>query len=207
MKLYAWGTPNGRKPLIMLEELGVDYQLIPVPLDGAQHTPEFRAINPNGKIPALVDPGADEGRDLAIFESGAILIYLAEKYFKFLPASGAARAHTLQWLMFQMAGVGPMFGQYYHFVNSAKEPIPYAIDRYRKEVARLFGVMDQHLSASEFLAGDYSIADMATWPWVHDPESFEVNLDEIPNVKRWIETIGERPAVRKAVSISFSKDH
>ncbi len=203
MKLYAWGTPNGRKPLIMLEELGVDYELIQVPLSGDQHKPEFLALNPNGKIPVLVDPGADNGRDLVLFESGAILIYLAEKHGKFLPPSGAARAATLQWLMFQMAGVGPMFGQFFHFTYSAAEKIPYAIGRYEQEVRRLYGVLEDRLGEAPYLAGEYSIADMATWPWACNPANFGLSLDRMPNVKRWVEAIGARPAAQKAAQIQF----
>jgi GST-like protein len=191
--LYTWTTPNGYKPIFMLEELGLDYQLNWVSLDGDQHKPDFLRISPNGKIPAIVDRETDN----AIFESGAILIYLAEKTGRFLPGEEPARSHTLSWVMFQMASVGPMFGQYYHFKHSAPETLPYAVTRYQKEAERLYGVMERRLAEAEFLAGEFSIADMLTYPWVNQPQGFEVDPEAHPNVMRWIRTIAARPAIQR----------
>ncbi len=200
--LYSWATPNGRKVSIMLEETGLPYTVHPIDISkGDQFTESFVAINPNSKIPAIVDQDGPGG-PFALFESGAILIYLAEKTGKFLPADARGRAVTLQWLMFQMGGVGPMFGQTHHFRRFAPEPVPYAIDRYTKETRRLYGVLDQHLSQNEFLAGDYSIADMATFPWCQRHEWQGVDLaGEFPHVKRWYDTIDARPAVRKGMAV------
>lgn len=199
LDIYLWTTPNGRKPLILLEELDADYQCKWIPLDGSQHEADFLAINPNGKIPALVDH--DEKPVATIIESGAILIYLAEKYGRFLPDSGAARGEVLGWLMWQMGGIGPMFGQYYHFKHAAPDPIPYALTRYKDEVRRLYQVMDKRLAEQRFLGGDaYTIADMATFPWVYMPDQFELSLDDFPHVRRWVMAIMERPAVNRAMA-------
>ena len=199
IELYTWTTPNGYKPLIMLEETGLRYEIRPVDIGaGDQHKPEFTRINPNGKIPALVDRSATPEPEL-VFESGAILIYLAEKTGKLLPASGPARSQTLAWLMFQMGGVGPMLGQLGHFKVAAPEKIPYAIERYQKEVERIYKVLDGRLGEASYLAGDYSIADIATYPWiVSASERLGVSPDAFPNVARWVSAIRERPAVTRA---------
>ena len=200
--LYTWTTPNGRKVSIMLEEVGLPYTVHPVDIGkGAQFAPSFLAINPNGKIPAIVDT---EGPDtpFPLFESGAILVYLAEKTGRFLPRTGAGRHTTMQWLMFQMGGVGPMFGQAHHFIRFAKEKVPYAIDRYRTETRRLYGVMDKRLGENAYLAGgDYTIADIATFPWVARHDYHEVALAEFPNVERWFKAIGARPAVIRGMAV------
>jgi GST-like protein len=203
IELYTWGTPNGRKVSVMLEECGLAYHVHPIDIGrGDQFKPEFVALNPNSKIPAIVDPEGPEGRPLALFESGAILIYLAEKTGRFLPAAPAARYVALQWLMFQMGGVGPIFGQVHHFLRAAKEQVPYAIDRYVREKDRLYGVLDQRLGEARFLAGeDYTIADIATYPWVARHEWHKTDLGRFPNVQRWFETIGARPAVRRGMAV------
>ena len=201
--LYSWTTPNGRKVHIMLEETGLAHRDHPIDIrKGDQFTPEFLKVSPNNKIPAIVDQDGPGGKPLALFESGAILIYLAEKTGKFLPTDPVGRAVTLQWLMFQMGGVGPMFGQANHFMQYAKEKIPYAIDRYGKEVKRLYCVMDKRLGESEYIAGkDYTIADMAIWPWCLNPDRRGVDPDEFPNVKRWFAAIEARPGVRKGMAV------
>ncbi|MCX7355524.1 MAG: glutathione S-transferase N-terminal domain-containing protein, partial [Alphaproteobacteria bacterium] len=164
--LYTWGTPNGRKASIALEELALPYKTHPIDIGkGDQVKPDYLAINPNGKIPAIVDPDGPDGKPMAVFESGAILIYLAEKAGKLLPKDARGRSVAIQWLMFQMGGVGPMFGQAHHFRRFAPEKIPYAVDRYTNETKRLYDVLDRRLKDVEFLAGDYSIADIATYPW------------------------------------------
>ena len=192
--LYTAATPNGWKVSIMLEEVGLPYELKPIRLDKLEQREEwFLAINPNGRIPAIVD--RDDG-GLAIFESGAILIYLAEKTGLLLPAETRARANVLQWLMFQMAGVGPMQGQANVFFRYAPEKIPFAIDRYQHETKRLYTVLDRRLADREYLAGDYSIADIATWPWVSIHGWAGVAVDDLPNLQRWIDTVGKRPAVQ-----------
>lgn len=196
--LYTFKTPNGRKASIMLEEVGLPYTPHSIDITkNEQFTPEFIAINPNSKIPALVDHNAN----ITIFESGAILIYLAEKTQKFLPTDAQKRYQVLQWLMFQMGSVGPMFGQLNHFKRFAPESIPYAIERYHKETLRLYGVVDQQLSHNEYIAGDYSIADMALYPWVAIYELQGLNLDAYDHVKRWLATVGQRPAVQKGMAI------
>jgi GSH-dependent disulfide-bond oxidoreductase len=199
---YTWTTPNGRKVSIMLEETGLPYRVHAIDISkGDQFKPEFVAINPNSKIPAIVDPDGPDGRPISIFESGAILIWLAEKTGQFLAADQRRRSEALQWLMFQMGGVGPMFGQAHHFRKFAPEPVPYAIERYTKEAQRLYGVLDRRLAEAPYLAGDYSIADMATYPWVARHEWQGVSLDEHPNVKRWFEAIGARPAVQRGMAV------
>lgn len=201
--LYTWTTPNGRKVSIMLEELGLAYTAHRIDIGkGDQFKPEFLAINPNSKIPAIVDSDGPDGKPLALFESGAILIYLAEKHGKFLPAQGRERYLVMQWLMFQMGGVGPMFGQTHHFFRAAPEQVPYAMERYHKETKRLYGVMDKELAQRSYLAGnDYTIADIATYPWVARFEWHKVDLNEFSNVKRWFDTIGARPAVPRGMAV------
>ena len=196
--LHYWPTPNGWKVSIMLEECGLAYKVFPVNIrEGEQFKPEFLKLSPNNRMPAIVDH--DTGA--RIFESGAILIYLAEKTGKFLPISGLPRYEVMQWLMWQMGGVGPMSGQANHFRNYAKDKIPYAIDRYTDEVNRLYGVLDKRLSDREFMAGDYSIADMATYPWIIGHDNFGQRLDDFPNMKRWFETIRARPAVERGYAV------
>jgi GST-like protein len=196
--LYTFTTPNGRKVSIMLEEVALPYQVHVIDITkGDQFTPEFVAINPNSKIPAIVDRDAG----MTVFESGAILIYLAEKAGKLLPAEQKRRFQVLEWLMFQMASVGPMFGQLNHFKRFAPEQIPYAIDRYEKETLRLYGVLDRQLADKEFICTDYSIADIATFPWVASYEFQGLTLDEHPHLKRWFEAIGQRPAVQRGMAV------
>jgi GST-like protein len=203
---YTWTTPNGRKVSIMLEETGLPYEVHPVDLGkNEQFAPEFLKVSPNNRIPAIVDRDADGG-PVSVFESGAILIYLAEKTGKFLAPKGEQRAKALEWLMWQMGGVGPMLGQASHFSNSAPEKIPYAIDRYITEAARLIKVLDTRLGDAAFMGGDYSIADMATYPWIKiafpliaqaKPEI----VGEGANVKRWLDAVGARPAVQRGMAV------
>ncbi len=201
--LYTWSTSNGRKASIVLEELGADYTVHPIHIGkGDQFTPEFLAINPNGKIPAIVDSDGPGGAPITVFESGAILIYLAEKFGRFLPAEPVARMEVIQWLMFQMGGIGPIFGQVHHFLRAAKEKVPYGIERYGTEARRLYGVLDRRLDGRDHLAGDgYSIADIATYPWVLRHEWQQIDLADYPNVKRWFDAIGSRPAVQRGIQI------
>ena len=201
--LYTWSTSNGRKASIVLEELGADYTVHPIHIGkGDQFTPEFLAINPNGKIPAIVDSDGPGGAPITVFESGAILIYLAEKFGRFLPAEPVARMEVIQWLMFQMGGIGPIFGQVHHFLRAAKEKVPYGIERYGTEARRLYGVLDRRLDGRDHLAGDgYSIADIATYPWVLRHEWQQIDLADHPNVKRWFDAIGSRPAVQRGIQI------
>ncbi len=202
--LYAWPTPNGYKISIMLEEVGLPHEVHAVNIGaGDQFKPEFLKISPNNKMPAIVDPQGPDGQPYALFESGAILMYLAEKTGSDLwPQDHPRRYDTIQWLMFQMAGVGPMFGQTHHFRKYAPEPIPYAIDRYTNEAGRLFGVMDRRLSEAEYLAGGfYSIADIATFPWARDIEAKGHSWDSFPNVKRWVDGIAARPAVQRGLEL------
>ena len=201
--LYTWTTPNGRKISIMLEELGLPYEAHPINIGkGEQFAPDFLKISPNNKIPAIVD----REKDLSVFESGAILIYLAEKTGSpLLPTDAGPRAKTLEWLMFQMGGIGPMFGQYYHFTNPAGEEIPYAVKRYGDEAKRLLGVMNKRLAAADYLAGEYSIADIAAYPWVklfsRRFEKLGLQEDDIGNVDKWLARIGERDAVKKGMEV------
>ena len=200
--LYTWGTSNGRKASIMLEECGLPYRVHPIDIGkGDQFKPEFVAINPNSKIPAIVDSEGPDGAPINMFESGAILVYLAGKTGRFLPESVRGRYEALQWLMFQMGGVGPIFGQVHHYLRSAKEPVPYAIERYKKETRRLYGVLDARLAQVPFLAREYSIADIATYPWVARFEWHQVELTDFPNVKRWFDTVGARPAVARGMAV------
>jgi len=200
--LYTWTTPNGRKVSIMLEELALPYRVHAINIGkNDQFKPEYLRINPNGKIPSIVDPEGPEGKPIAMMESGAILIYLADKTGKLLAKSGRERYIALQWLMFQMGGVGPMFGQTHHFLRAAKEPVPYAIERYGKETRRLYGVLNEHLKDRDWLASEYSIADIATYPWVARYDWHKVDLSDFPSVKRWFDAISARPAVQKGMSV------
>jgi GSH-dependent disulfide-bond oxidoreductase len=201
--LYTWATPNGHKASIMLEETGVEYAVHPVDIaNDEQFAPDYEAINPNGKIPAIVDQEGPGGGPFTVFESGAILIYLAEKTGSLLPATPRERSQTLQWLMFQVGGLGPMLGQAQHFRRFAPQPLPYALERYSKEAARLYRVLDKRLGVSEFLAGNgYSIADIACFPWVGRHEWQGVSLADHPNVQRWFAAVGGRPAVRRGMQV------
>jgi GST-like protein len=204
IELFYWTTPNGHKITIFLEESGAPYKIIPVNIaKGEQFTEDFLKIAPNNRIPAIVDTApVDGGAPLSIFESGAILEYLAEKEGKFLPAAPRAKYEVLQWLYWQMAGLGPMAGQNHHFVTYAPEKIPYAMERYIKETNRLYGVLNKRLADREFIAGDYSIADMACYPWIVPYERQQQNLNDFPHLKRWFETIAARPAVVRAYELA-----
>jgi GSH-dependent disulfide-bond oxidoreductase len=200
--LYFWTTPNGYKATIMLAEIGAPYRVVPVDITaGDQFGPDFLKISPNNKIPAIVDHDGPNGEPLPIFESGAILLYLAEKSGQLLPSDPRARMGVLQWLMFQMGGVGPMLGQAHHFRRYAPDQIPYAIERYTKEAARLYGVIDRRLAEAEYLAGDYSIADIATFPWIRPHRWQGQELDAFPNLKRWYDSIKARPAVQEGLAV------
>jgi GST-like protein len=204
IELWSWPTPNGQKVHIGLEELELPYTIVPVAIGkGEQFKPEFLAINPNHRIPAIVDPDGPGGARLTLFESGAILIYLAEKAGRLIPADPVARLTCLQWLMFQMGGIGPMFGQYNHFANYAGEKIPYAIERYHNEANRLVRVLEKRLTAAEYLAGDdYSIADIATFPWIRSAVSRSMlTLDAAPAVARWVAAIEARPGVMRGLAV------
>ena len=202
--LFTAPTPNGWKVSIMLEEIGLAYTVHPIKLqDGQQKEPWYLQINPNGRIPAIIDRDED---DFAVFESGAILIYLAEKTGRLLPTEVKRRSEVLQWLMFQMAGVGPMQGQANIFFRYAPEKIQYAIDRYQNETARLYRILDQRLADRECLAGDYSIADIATWPWVRIHAWAGVETDGMPHLNRWLETMAARPACIKGVQVPSPTD-
>ena len=199
---YTWGTPNGRKVSIMLEECALLYRVKTIDItQGEQLHPDFVAINPNSKITAIVDPDGPDGKPITLFESGAILLYLAAKTGRFLPTSDRGKYEALQWLMFQMGGVGPMFGQTHHFLRFAPAPLPYAIKRYSTETARLYGVLDQRLAEAAYLAGEYSIADMATYPWVARHEWQKIDLADYPSVRRWHAAIGARPAVQRGMAV------
>ncbi len=202
LDLYYWPTPNGWKVSIMLEETETPYNLIPVNImAGDQFQPEFLKINPNNKMPAIVDPNGPDGNPISIFESGAILLYLAEKTSRFIPENPGDRYTVIQWLMFQMGGVGPMLGQAHHFRQYAPEKIPYAIERYTNETSRLYRVLDQQLSQVEYIAGDYSIADMAIYPWIVPYEKQGQNLADFPHLKRWFEIVGRRPGVSRGLAV------
>ncbi|HCN71491.1 MAG TPA: thiol:disulfide oxidoreductase [Pusillimonas sp.] len=199
--LYYWTTPNGHKITLFLEEAGLEYKLTPVNISkGDQFKPEFLKIAPNNRIPAIVDQApADGGEPISIVESGAILQYLAEKTGQFLPSDLRGRVETIQWLHWQMGGLGPMAGQNHHFNQYAPEKIEYAIDRYVRETARLYGVLNKRLADREFVAGnEYTIADMASYPWIVSHPKQQQNLDDFPNLKRWFNNIGERPATQRA---------
>jgi GST-like protein len=204
--LYTDTTPNGYKVSILLEEAGIPYAAHHVDIGaGDQFKPEFLAISPNNKIPAIVDRKGPGGRPYSLFESGAILLYLAEKTGKFIPRDPRGRYDTIQWLMFQMASIGPMLGQCHHFRQYAPEKIPYAIDRYTKEANRLYGVMDKRLGKVEYLAGKYSIADIACWPWLRYPDRQGVDVANYPNLKRWFDAIAARPAVLRGLKVLADK--
>ena len=198
--LYYWTTPNGHKITVFLEEAGLPYRLLPVNIGkGEQFAPEFLKISPNNRIPAIVDQApADGGAPLSLFESGAILQYLAEKTGRFLPADLRGRSEVMQWLFWQMGGLGPMAGQNHHFGQYAPEPIPYAIDRYVQETARLYGVLDRRLADRDYVAGAYSIADMAIYPWIVPWEKQGQHLADFPHLQRWFAAMAARPAVQRA---------
>jgi len=199
--VYFWPTGNGKKITIMLEECGLEYRIVPINIGkGDQHTPEFLAISPNNKMPAIIDHDA-EGGAITMFESGAILIYLAEKAGKLLPTETHERFRVLQWLFWQVGGLGPMAGQAHYFLRYAKAKNEEGMRRFRNEVARLYGVIDVQLGKEEYLAGEYSIADIATWPWVSRHDWQEQDLNDFPNVKRWFDAVGERPAVAKGYKV------
>ena len=205
LDVYSWKTSNGRKVTVMVEELGVPYVLHKIDIGaGDQFTDAYTAINPNQKIPAIVDSEGPDGRPYTVIESGAILMYLAEKHGRFLPTGTAERYEVIQWLMFQMGGVGPMFGQAHHFRMAAKEEVPYGIERYTKETRRLWGVLDRRLEGREYLAGDYSIADIAVFPWTARYEWQGIALDEFPNVARWYRGIEQRPAAARGMEDAFA---
>jgi len=197
--LYYWPTPNGWKVSIALEELGLAYRMIPVNIGrGAQFEPDFLAISPNNRIPAIVDRDPEDGGEpISVFESGAILLYLAEKTGRLIPRDPRGRKQVIEWLMWQMGGLGPMLGQAHHFRAYAPETIPYAIDRYTKEANRLYGVLDKQLEGREYIGGDYSIADIACWPWIVPHERQGQKLEDTPNLHRWFERIKSRPAVQR----------
>lgn len=198
IELYTWSTPNGRKISIALEEMGLPYEVHPVDIGkDEQFKPEFLAISPNNRIPAIVD--RDDGTRM--MESGAILIYLAEKSGKFLSTQKKARFETLEWLMWQMGGIGPMLGQAHHFLKYNRGKAPYAEERYAKEARRLYGVLNKRLDGRAFLVDDYSIADIATWPWISRFEWQDIDLNEFPNVRRWYVDIANRPAVQKGYHV------
>ena len=201
IQLYTWATPNGKKVSVMLEELELPYEVHPINIaKGDQLTPEYLAINPNNKIPAIIDSDGPGGKPLKLFESGAILMYLADKTDRFLPREMAKRYEVIQWLMFQMGGVGPMFGQANYFYR-LEEKVPFAIERYYKEAIRLYKVLEQTLEQRDYLAGEYSIADIATYPWVGRHDGHNVKLEDFPNVKRWFDAISQRPAVKRGMAI------
>lgn len=202
LELHSWTTPNGDKLHIMLEELGLPYRVIPVNLGaGQQNTAEYRAINPNGKIPALIDPEGPDGEKIVVFESGAILVYLAEKTGKFLARDARGRFAALQWLMFQMSAIGPQFGLLFRARNAA-EPVPEQVERFTAEVGRIFGVLEHQLaSGGPFLAGEYSIADIASFPWVRNHKGLGVDINEYPKVRAWLDEIAARPAVQRGMQV------
>jgi GSH-dependent disulfide-bond oxidoreductase len=202
IELYTWSTPNGRKVSIMLEECALPYNVhkINIGTNSEQFAPEYLKINPNGKIPSIVDPDGPEGKPISMMESGAILIYLADKTGRFFPEKN--KYQVLQWLMFQMGGVGPMFGQAHHFMRAKKDEVPYGSERYGNEAKRLYGVMDRQLEENQYLSGrEYTIADVATYPWVARHEWHRVDLGRFPSVKRWYDAVAARPAVIKGMSV------
>ena len=200
--LYSWPTPNGHKVHIMLEECALPYRVHPIDIGaGDQFAKEFLAISPNNKIPAIVDTDGPDGRAISLFESGAILIYLAAKVGRLLPVPLRDRYAALQWVMFQVGHVGPMLGQAHHFRQYAPERIEYAVDRYTREAARLYGVMDRHLADVDYFAGEYSIADIAIYPWTRSYENQGIDLAQFPNVQRWHKLLSDRPAVRRGLEV------
>ncbi|HEY6132365.1 MAG TPA: glutathione binding-like protein [Rubrivivax sp.] len=206
IEVYSWATPNGHKVHIMLEECGLAYRAHAVNIGaGEQFAPEFLAISPNNKIPALTDPDGPDGKPISLFESGAILLYLAGKTGRFLPKGTAQKYEVLQWLMFQMGGVGPMLGQTHHFRIYAPEKIPYAVDRYSNEARRLYGVMNRRLAKSKYLGGaEYSIADIAVFPWLRSWKNQGIDWNDHPHLKGWFDEIGARPAVKRGVEVLAS---
>jgi GST-like protein len=202
IEVFYWPTPNGHKVTMFLEETGMSYRVKPINIGkGEQFQPGFLKIAPNNRMPAIIDHSpSDGGPPLSVFESGAILVYLAEKIGQFLPSDPRHKAHVLQWLFWQMGGLGPMAGQNHHFAQYANDKIPYAIDRYVKETNRLYGVLDRQLAKGEFVAGAYSIADMAIYPWIVPWEKQSQKLDDFPHLKRWFQSIQSRPAVQRAYS-------
>jgi GSH-dependent disulfide-bond oxidoreductase len=206
IRAYSWPTPNGHKVHIMLHECGLDHEVIPVDIgNGDQFQPEFLAISPNNRIPAIVDTDGPGGKDISIFETGAILYYLAQKTGRFMPDAArdpAGHFATMEWLMWQMGGIGPMMGQANHFRRYAPERIDYAVERYTNETRRLFGVADTRLGKTRYLAGDdYTIADIAAFPWMRNWKGQDVPLDEYPNTRRWLEEVGDRPAVKSGLEV------
>ena len=203
IELYTWGTPNGRKVSVMLEECGLPYQAFPVNISkDEQFEPDFLKISPNNKIPAIVDSDGPDGQPISVFETGAILIYLGQKTGRFLPTDPRKFTDVMQWLMWQMGGAGPMMGQAHHFRRFAPEKIPYAIDRYTNETRRLYGVADKQLADNEWLAaGEYTIADIATFPWIARHEWQGMELEDFPNLKRWYDAIWAREAVKKGFEV------
>ena len=203
IELHAWPTPNGIKISIMLEECGLPFTSVPIDIrNGDQFKPDFLKISPNNKVPAIVDPDGPDGKPISLFESGAILIYLAEKTGKFMPKDPAGRSEVIQWTIFQVANVGPMFGQCGHFLRYAPKKIPYAIDRYKTETERLYRVMDKRLKTQPYLAGKkYSIADMATYPWVKIDWFHKIDIKKYPNVSKWRDRVAARPAVQRGVTL------
>jgi GST-like protein len=200
--VHFWPTPNGHKVTIALEELGLPYKVIPINIGkGDQFKSEFLKISPNNKMPAIVDPEGSGGKPISIFESGAILIYLAEKTGRLMPTDARGRYKVLEWLMFQMASVGPMLGQAHHFRRYAPEQVQYAIDRYTNEAKRIYGVIDKRVGEVPYLAGEYSMADIATYPWFKLHKLQGQNLEDFPNLKRWYEAIEARPAVQKGMAV------
>jgi GST-like protein len=206
IEVYSWATPNGHKVHIMLEECGLPYRAHAVDIGaGDQFKTEFLAISPNNKIPAIVDPDGPDGKPISMFESGAILLYLAGKTDRFMPADVRGRYSVLEWLMFQMGGVGPMLGQTHHFRLYAPEKVPYAIERYTNETKRLYGVMDRRLAGSDYIAGDeYSIADMAIFPWLRNWKNQGISWEDFAHLKAWFDTIAARPAVIRGVEVLAS---
>ena len=203
IEVYSWPTPNGHKVHVMLEECALPYKAIAVDIGkGDQFRSDFLAISPNNKVPAIVDPDGPDGEAISLFESGAILLYLASKTGRFLPKTTRAKFEVLQWLMFQMGGVGPMLGQAHHFRIYAPEKIPYAFDRYTNEAKRLYGVMNKRLAKSKYLGGpEYSIADIATFPWLRSWKNQGIDWDDHPHLKGWFDEIAERPAVKRGVEV------
>lgn len=198
--LYFWPTPNGYKAAIMLAELDLPYRVIPIDITGgAQFEPEYLQINPNNKVPAIVDHDGPHGQPFAVFESGALLIYLAEKAGKFLSDDPVARSETLQWLFFQNSTLGPMLGQAHHFMVYASEQLPYAIERYDREAGRIYDILERRLGEVDYLAGDYSIADISTFPWIRTRKLHRRDLADYPNITRWYEAIKARPGVRRGI--------
>jgi GSH-dependent disulfide-bond oxidoreductase len=207
IEVFSWATPNGHKVHIMLEECGLPYRVHAIDIGaGEQFAPEFLSVSPNNKIPAITDPDGPGGKPISLFESGAILLYLAGKTGRFLPDDTAGKYEVLQWLMFQMGGVGPMLGQAHHFRIYAPEKIPYAVDRYTNEAKRLYGVMDKRLANSRYLGGEaYSIADIAVFPWLRSWKNQGIEWNDYPHLKGWFDEIGARPAVQRGVEVLASQ--